>query len=155
MALPGTERVEPTSLKEDLPDHAFHTEKSAFIWAFLLQITLSWKQSLNTVINYEHCSHHTMSLYKWDSKRFTHLLLKYYSSRITSTSLQSNFRNCPTDTHFVIIFKTADFKEGAQIAMIWHYLLLRKRMQRPLWQQNYFLRSKLLVKGMNLHSHMP
>lgn len=74
---------------------------------------------------------------------------------MTSTSLQNTFKSCPTDTHFVIIYKLFDFKEGTQIAMILHYLLLRKGMQRPLWQQNYFLRSKLLAEDMNLHSHMP
>lgn len=131
MALPGTERVKPKCMKEDLPNHTFHKEKSAFRWTFLLQITRSWKQRSNTTINYEHCSHQNVSLKKSDSKWSTHLLLKYCSSRTTSTSLQSTFTNCPTDTYFVIIFQLVDFK-GTQIAMILHYLLLRKGMQRPL-----------------------
>lgn len=46
-----TERAEPKHLKKDLPDHNFPKEKSAcIIRAFLLQITLLWKQNSNTLL---------------------------------------------------------------------------------------------------------
>ena len=68
MALPGTEGAEPKHLNKDLPDHNFHKEKSAFIRALLLQITLLWKQNSNTAIHHKHCSHHNTSLNNRDSK---------------------------------------------------------------------------------------
>lgn len=68
MAVPESETVEPKHLKGDLPDHNFQKEKPAFIKAFLLQMTLLWKQNSNTAINHKHCSHHNMSLNNRDSK---------------------------------------------------------------------------------------
>lgn len=71
MALPGTERAEPKHLKEDLPDHNFRKEKSAFIRSFLLQITFLWEQNSDIAINHEHCSHHNTSLNKTVSDEHT------------------------------------------------------------------------------------